>query len=90
MGIYWYLTNITKNENICLGKSFGLNIEYFLEYFNSKKWNYSDEFVVGNDNYDPPFYIRFRNNTWEYYYPPKEEVIIETYTKDGTLIDENN
>jgi hypothetical protein len=31
MGVYWYLTNITKNENICLGKSNGLYINDFLE-----------------------------------------------------------
>jgi hypothetical protein len=31
MGVYWYLINITKNENICLGKSYGLTIEDFLE-----------------------------------------------------------
>lgn len=90
MGVYLYLTNITKNENICLGKSYGLTIEDFNEYFNSKKWDYSDKFVVGNDNYEPPFYIRFRNNIWEFYYPPKEEEIFNKYTKDGTIIDKNN
>ncbi len=87
MGVYWYLTNITKNEKINLGKSNGLYIEEFLEYFNFKKWDYLDKFMVSNDNYETPFYIRFRNDVWEFYYPSQEEQIINQYTKNGILIE---
>jgi hypothetical protein len=89
MGVYWYLTNITKNQEIFLGKTGGLDFNYFLDLFNENKWEYTDEFRVANDNYDKPFYIRFHNNLWEYLYPPTKEEIICQFTKSGECIEDD-
>jgi hypothetical protein len=87
MGIYWYITNITKNQEIFLGKIDSLYIQYFLKLFNENKWEYSNDFRVHNDNYDEPFHIRFRNDLWEYFYPAREEEIISNYIQRGDYID---
>lgn len=82
MGIYYYIENITTEERVCLGKTNGVCIDLFLEYFHEKKWSYTDKFMTYNDSdQDNEIYIKFKNNEWIFYEPSREEVILGRYTE---------
>jgi hypothetical protein len=82
MGVYYYIENITTEERVCLGKTGGVSIDLFLEYFHEKKWSYTDKFMTYNDiEQDNEIYIKFKNNEWIFYVPSKEGYILDRYTE---------